>query len=395
MAGVIERSGKWYATFRINGTTKRVNTGVPIEQKGRKASHLEAEARQKAAVLEQRAKGLMNHSTALDALRSVERIHGAGGSIPTVREYLTNYRGQATEKTESNKKRAAKMFLEYIGKGADIRLDALTRQTVQDFIPWALQRVAVGTVELMKGNLATMFNAAVDDEILTRSPMPRRISVSRLAASVNPEIRQDEVKRQPFTREEMHRLIYDFPQPWADMALCAFSLGALRLGDTCCLRWSQFDFSLDEVTIKTGKTGATIHNAIPAQVKARLLARRETLGADEEYLFPDMARRYLRGAGGSISTEFTALLKAYSITRPMPEGKLKGNRKRVSPLSFHSIRHTACSGRVNANIAPDVMRAMAAHSSEEIERLYTHADISKKRDAVEALLSWLDSPREQ
>lgn len=145
MDGVIERSGKWYATFRINGTTKRVNTGVPIEQKGRKASQLEAEARQKAAVLEQRAKGLMNHSAALDALRNVERINGAGGNIPTVRKYLTNYRGQATEKTEKNKKRAAKMFLEYLGKGVDIRLDALTRQTVQDFIPWALQRVAVGT----------------------------------------------------------------------------------------------------------------------------------------------------------------------------------------------------------------------------------------------------------
>ena len=110
MAGVIERSGKWYATFRINGTTKRVNTGVPIEQKGRKASQLEAEARQKAAVLEQRAKGLMNHSAALDALWTVERINGAGGNIPTVREYLTNYRGQATTKTEKNKKRAAKMF---------------------------------------------------------------------------------------------------------------------------------------------------------------------------------------------------------------------------------------------------------------------------------------------
>lgn len=110
MAGLIERSGKWYATFRINGTTKRVNTGVQIEQKGRKASQLEAEARQKAAVLEQRAKGLMNYSAALDALRNVERINGAGGNIPTVREYLTNYKGQATAKTEKNKKCAAKMF---------------------------------------------------------------------------------------------------------------------------------------------------------------------------------------------------------------------------------------------------------------------------------------------
>ncbi len=60
--------------------------------------------------MEQAAKGNITMHEAMDALRSVERINGAGGNIPTVREYLTNYKGQATAKTESNKKRAAKMF---------------------------------------------------------------------------------------------------------------------------------------------------------------------------------------------------------------------------------------------------------------------------------------------
>ena len=148
MAGLRKRSGVFYAVIRVNGKQKELSTGVPVKQKGRKDKDLKAEAEQKAALLERRAKGEISHSAALDALRSVEKINGGGGDMPTVREYLTNYRGQAKASTEKNRQRAIKYFLEYLGKGADVRLDALSRQTVIDFLisclghwsawPWVL-----------------------------------------------------------------------------------------------------------------------------------------------------------------------------------------------------------------------------------------------------------------
>ncbi len=100
MASLRKRGRIFYAVFRVNGKPRELSTGVPVEQKGRKAKDLRAEAAQIAALLERRAKGEINHSAALDALRNIEMINGGGGDMPTVREYLTNYRGQAKASTE-------------------------------------------------------------------------------------------------------------------------------------------------------------------------------------------------------------------------------------------------------------------------------------------------------
>lgn len=283
--------------------------------------------------------------------------------MPTVREYLTNCRGQAKASTEKNRQRAIKYFLEYLGKGADVRLDALSRQTVIDFLPWALERVAVGTVKLYRAMLATAFNAAVDDELIPRSPMPRIVKMDRMAETVNPEIKRDVVKRQPFTPDELSRIFYTFPLPWADMALASFALGGLRLGEVCCLRWENVDLRRDVVTVETTKTEKTLEQALPPLLKARLLARREMVEEAEPYIFPNMARRYQR-EDSSISSEFSALLRASGIVRAMPETALKGNRKKVNPLLFHSLRHSFCTlGRCDSGVVPDFPSDFLSHSS--------------------------------
>mgnify|MGYP003291034391 CR=1 FL=1 len=383
MASIKIRGRMYSAIFRVNGKQVERTTGVPVEQKGRKAKDLRAEAEQKAAIMEKRARGEIHHSAALDALRSVEKINGGGGDMPTVREYLTNYRGQAKASTEKNRQRAIKYFLEYLGKGADVRLDALSRKTVQGFLPWVLERVAVGTVKLYRAMLATAFNAAVDDELIPRSPMPRIMKIE----NINPEIKRDVVKRQPFTPDELSRIFYTFPQPWDDMALASFALGGLRLGEVCCLRWENVDFKRDVVTVETTKTDTTLEQVLPPLLKARLLARREIVEEAEPYIFPDMARRYQR-EDSSISSEFSALLRAAGIVRAMPETTLKGNRKKVNPLSFHSLRHSFCTlGRCDSGVVPDIMRSIVGHNSELIERGYTTANIEHKRAAVHSIMA--------
>ena len=383
MASIKIRGRMYSAIFRVNGKQVERTTGVPVEQKGRKAKDLRAEAEQKAAIMEKRARGEIHHSAALDALRSVEKINGGGGDMPTVREYLTNYRGQAKASTEKNRQRAIKYFLEYLGKGADVRLDALSRKTVQGFLPWVLERVAVGTVKLYRAMLAMAFNAAVDDELIPRSPMPRIMKIE----NINPEIKRDVVKRQPFTPDELSRIFYTFPQPWDDMALASFALGGLRLGEVCCLRWENVDFKRDVVTVETTKTDTTLEQVLPPLLKARLLARREIVEEAEPYIFPNMARRYQR-EDSSISSEFSALLRAAGIVRAMPETTLKGNRKKVNPLSFHSLRHSFCTlGRCDSGVVPDIMRSIVGHNSELIERGYTTANIEHKRAAVHSIMA--------
>ena len=378
----------WYATWKNqNGITEKKSTKVPIKGKaGVSAKQSKAYAQQVADSMERLAKGQTTYATAADALRSVAQASGMGGKMPTVREYLTDFQGQAGAKTESNRRRAFKAFLEWMDKRADMRLDMLTKADMLAYLRHALTLVSVGTVGLFRTNLSAAFNKAVDDELLVRSPMPVNLNLAKLAREVNPELGRDKIKRLPFTAEELRILVTQFPAPWRDMSLVAVMTGGQRLGDVCSLRWDFIDFASDCLSFTTGKTDKDMDIPLHPTLRERLLTIRAEQGGQEEYVFPHMAQRYMRG-DASISTEFTSLLKAWGIVKVDTEKtSLKGKRKNVSPKSFHSFRHSVVSVlRSDKRITQDLSRAIVGHDSEEIERAYYTASQADKMRGLDVI----------
>lgn len=342
--------------------------------------------------MERIAKGQTSYLQAADALRAVAQASGMSAPMPTIREYLTTYQGMAGPKTESNRKRAFTRFLTYLGKRADTRLDLLTKEDIRGFVRYALEQVAVGTVRLYLANVSAALNRAVEDDLLLRSPMPR-IDLCKEAKIVNPELGCDKVKRLPFTREEMRILTTQFPAPWRDIVLVSWFTGGQRLGDCCCLRWDSIDFDAGVISFSTDKTGHEISNPIRPTLRNRLLEIRDAQDGTQEYVFPNMARKYMNG-GSVVSTEFTSLLKAWGILKTETEKKaLKGARKNVSRKSFHSIRHTLVSAaRSNATLSADLVRAVVGHESEEVERSYFTASMEEKSRLLRDMEEYITTP---
>ena len=106
-----------------------------------------------------------------------------------------------------------------------------------------------------------------------------------------------------------------------------------------------------------------------------------------------LARRYMRG-DSSVSTEFTSLLKVWCIVKVSTEKKaLKGNRRNVSPKSFHSFRHSVVTAlRTNAAITADIARAIVGHDSEEIERQYCTASRADKMRGLDIIAQAISEP---
>lgn len=391
MAGLTQRNGMWYATWKNqNGITEKKSTKVPVKgQDGISAKQAKAYAQQVADSMERLAKGQTTYIQAADALRSVAQASGMGGKMPTVREYLAEFQGMAGAKTESNRKRAFTRFLDYLGKRADMRLDMLTKDDIRGFVRHVLALVAVGTVRLYLANVSAALNRAVEDDLLLKSPMPR-IDLAKEAQIVNPELGSDSVERQPFTRDELRILVTQFPAPWRDIVLVSWLTGGQRLGDCCCLRWQSVDFESGVISFRTDKTGNEITNPIRPTLRARLLAIREEQGGQEEYVFPNMARKY-RNANSSVSTEFTALLKAWGILETETDKKaLKGDRKSVSKKSFHSIRHSlVTAARSVPGLPVDLVRSVVGHESEEVERAYFNPDNQAKDRVLEAMENYI------
>lgn len=200
MSWIEERKGYscWVAVYYAGGKKIAKSTRVPRKQAGKTERQLRKMAEDVAQAMEDAASKATPLHRIQDAVRLSAERAGLGGKMPSVREYLLDFQGQAGAKTEYNRRRAFKVFLDYLGKGADMRLDMLTKDVVRDFIRHTLHDVSAGTVGLYRTCLAAAFNRALDDDLIARSPMPR-INMSKEAAAVNPELGRDKVKRFPFT----------------------------------------------------------------------------------------------------------------------------------------------------------------------------------------------------
>lgn len=386
MSWIEERKGRscWVAVYKVDGKKMVKSTGVPLKQAGKTEKQLRKLAEDVAQGMEDAANKATPLHRIQDAVRMSAERAGLGAKMPTVREYLLAFQGQAGEKTESNRRRAFKVFLDYLGEGADMRLDMLTKDIVRGFIRHTLKEVSAGTVGLYRTNLAAAFNRALDDDLIARSPMPR-INMSKEAAAVNPELGRDKVKRLPFTPAELNIIFERFPSPWREMSIVSYFTGGQRLGDVCMLRWADVDFDKGIVSFHTQKTGYEINCQMLPRLRTVLEKQKELQDGQQEYVFPGMARRY-KFANGPVSSEFTALLKAYGIVKPEPDKvALKGRRRSVSPKSFHSFRHSFVSiTRDDRAVTADMVRGVVGHESEEVERGYYHASRESQLKVLQA-----------
>lgn len=106
MAGITNRKGMWYATWKQAGKPVKQSTRVHVKEKGMSAAKAEALARQTAEMMAQAAKGETACSRAMEAVRAAAVAYGAAAQMPSVREYLAGIPRHATASAEANRTRA-------------------------------------------------------------------------------------------------------------------------------------------------------------------------------------------------------------------------------------------------------------------------------------------------
>lgn len=378
MASLKLRNNTWYAVWTQNG--KQIVRTTNIKAKGAKEKKL---AQNAATTMEAASKGNISVASAIDALRKTAETLGMSASMPSVKEYFTDFKPGGKANNCSNYARAAAMFLDFLGISAYKRLDLLTSQQCKDFFARELNRVSFGTVKHYKSMLTAALNAAVREGTIDRNPM----SAVQLHNMI-PEGTKRATDRQPFSMDEMRIIINKFPYPWAQLALTSYLTGGQRLGDIATLKWESIDFKQKIIHIRTAKTGKDITSPLVPLLEITLLALRDEQNKNEKYVFPASAQLYTRSKG-SISVEFTRLLKAYGIL-PSHKQTTTGDRRPISPKSFHSIRHTVVSQmRCNPAITSDLSREIVGHDSEAVERGYFTAPTQAKLDAFAFLCKQL------
>ena len=373
MAYLKKRGNKWYAVWHDNGKAIVKATGIPV--KGKKEEKL---ALQTAESMEAAAKGNISLSRALDAVRSVAQTIGMSNAVPITIDYFSNHKPVGGESNQLNSRHAFKTFLDFLGCKKVLRLDRITPAICQDYCRHRLTQVSFGTAKHNVAHIKTVFKAAVRDGYLDRNPFD-----SFSLASLSSSCQRQAIKRLPFTPQELNTIISTFPSPWPELTLTSLLTGGQRLGDICCLKWASVNFTSNIIAFNTQKTGKEIIVPMHPQLRA-LFQQRE--GNGSEYIFPEAACRYTRSKG-SLSVEFTTLLKAHCIlTSDNSQGE--GNRRPLSQKSFHSIRHTVVTLLRSSNaFSADIARQIVGHDSEEIERQYFTASNDTKAQGIDYLFN--------
>ena len=380
MAGLIKRGNVWFAIWRgYNRKPIQRTTGIKVRSGGLTARQTRKLAQAQADEMEMiyRKKTIVQNANKI--FRAIAEENGLSKPLPTIKEYLTTYPALAKPNTEKQRQHAFREFLTWLGKDAELSIADIKSEHIRKHLLHLLQRYRTGTVVRRREFLAAAFNRAVKvDEYLYHSPM-RDVQLRQLMNSK--DIQDDSESREPFTEEEMRKILNDFPQPYRDLAAASFYLGGLRLGDTCLLRWKDVNFDRDVVFVRERKTGKARHIYLIAPLRERLLARKAQQEEGEEFVFPETARKY-QYSRGTVSTDFTNLLKAFGIaTRREDTTALKGGRRQIAIKCFHSIRHTVVSWACSASfLAANVVRETVGHSTDKmLQQYYTAADKAKRK----------------
>ena len=430
-----ENSPYWFAAFDVvqaDGTVRRLKKSTKkrkrseamveairleeLERKG-EVSHPDGPSKAYAILAEAAeaaAKGHLSEARARELLAKITEVStGEKLRFYTVRSWTEEWiAGKAASSKKATMLRYTshvKMFLDWLGKKADEKLEAVTKADVRQFRDamrkgWvhgvktsAFVPRTAKTTNHYAADVTAMFRAAMREGILLLSPCA---ALERL-----PE--DDSTEREVFTIAEVAALVAVAGESawqdgvfidgrkdevtrqarcidWQGIILAGFYAGA-RLGDCARLTWMNVDLErniLSFMPAKTIRKKKRLEVPLHPRLRAYLLQRTERKGP----VFPSQFNVPVGGRHG-LSSQFIAIMELAGIDRrTVREGK-KGGQRAQHARSFHALRHSLTSNLANLDVSEEIRRRIVGHDSPDVHVKYTHTERETLARALEKLPS--------
>lgn len=251
-------------------------------------------------------------------------------------------------------------------------MSSITPLDIKGVVDEMASKLAPDTVRTNLAVIRAVFNAAVEAEILTRSPV-RAIRTSRAENRDRPTL----------TIEEILRLADAIDDRYRALVLVGAVLG-LRWSEAIGLRVSDVDFLRRTLTVS--QTISEVEGRLNvAPTKSR--KSRRTMSVPQ-FVIDELARHaadfrrvdndlfFVGPKGGALRRSFAARTFAPAVTGA-------GIDRR---LTFHGLRHVAASLMVNAGVHPRVMQQRLGHATARLSlELYAHVPEAADRGVADSL----------
>jgi integrase len=369
----------WQARY-FDKDGKRRNRSTKIEAKDstRKKAQKLADSFEEAAT---------KRRTARQAREVIATLHAelTGEEMPTlsmkkhVEGWIARKEPETSPATMSLYRGATTLFLEFLGKRADLDVAAITPTDIIRFRNKLSLKLAAGTVNLKVKTLRMVFKAAHRDGLISENPAEHVDTIKKEAGRA---------ARRPFTVEELRTVLAIASPEWASMIRFGLYTGQ-RLSDLAALTWENIDTQHGEIRLLTRKTGRRMMIPMAQPLKDHV----ESLEAGDSPSQPIHPAAYIEaqaGRSGALSNQFIALLVAAGLRKPISKRKdaTKAGRagaREASVLSYHSLRATAATFMHDAGVPSAVVQELIGHDSEEVHRVYVKIGRESLRGGTDKL----------
>ena len=325
-----------------------------------------------------------------------------GESLPKVsltvqgNQWLQGKKGSVAERTFGTYCRWLFAFIEFVGKRADGPMMAITSK---DVLRWRDSLAAVyspTTVNMGIKTLRMFFGDARREGLLSNNPAEAIKLMKKRRSSV----------RRPFTLEELGRLMPHLNSEWKSLVTFGLYTGQ-RLGDIVRLRWCNICLDSCEIRFTTAKTGRHQKIPIAPSLLEHIRRRREIHENPDgnDFVHPD-AHGFLnaKDSVATLSRQFRDALGVAGLLPKETHGKVapvpgsgdggihQPGRRRMTELSFHSLRHTTTTLLKNAGVSGAIAEEIVGHESAEMNRIYTHIGSDPLREAIAKLPALIETP---
>lgn len=265
------------------------------------------------------------------------------------------------------------VFLPMVG---GLPLAAVTPRDVQEAIDERSRHAGPATVARDFAALRAMLNAAVDADLIGRSPA-RKIALPRI---VRPE-------RRTIDPQELRRLVDELPDGYRALVITAGVLG-LAWEEAVGLRVRDVDFMRRTVTVAQTVEELAGHVRIVPEGKRR--ARLRTMAAPAVVV--DAIAQHLAKTRGDEAHVPEALIfvgPRGGVLRRHFGDRIFGPaaaRAGLAGLTFHGLRHAATSSLVDVGVHPRVMASRIGHGTVRTTmEVYARASDTADREAANLL----------
>lgn len=268
------------------------------------------------------------------------------------------------DKTMERYRQVIRDFMASLGSRANL---ALSHVTPKDVLAYRNSITATGktarTANLSVKVVSAAFNTAVRQHIIESNPATALESLPVKAE-----------EKGTFTRTQVSKLVEAADGDWRRAILLGYYTGA-RLSDVANMRWSAIDWNDKVIRFTPSKTNKPIMLPLHPQLERELL---KNAGIGNAPMFPALAGKGTGGKHG-LSGRFMFVVKKAGIEPQRTDAS--GGRK-LSNLSFHSLRHSFNSAMANAGVSQEIRQKLTGHASAEMNTIYTHHELEPLRAAI-------------